>query len=104
MGHPARNPSGIGMKKQPRFQPYKAKDGWRWRLIAANGRIIADSGEAYARKSGVERAITTTIAAVGTIEQWRVVERLQASAASATRRITSRFIGGATDDDSPGHA
>lgn len=26
---------------------YKAKDGYRWRLVAANGRIIAESGEAY---------------------------------------------------------
>lgn len=26
---------------------YKAKDGWRWRIIAANGKILADSGEAY---------------------------------------------------------
>ena len=24
-----------------------AKDEWRWRLKAANGRIIADSGEGY---------------------------------------------------------
>jgi uncharacterized protein YegP (UPF0339 family) len=24
-----------------------AKGEWRWRLVAANGRIIADSGEGY---------------------------------------------------------
>lgn len=29
---------------------YKAKDGWRWRLTASNGRIIAESGEAYVRR------------------------------------------------------
>jgi len=29
---------------------YFAKDGWRWRLTAANGKIIADSGEAYIRR------------------------------------------------------
>ena len=26
---------------------YKAKDGWRWRAVAGNGRIVAESGEAY---------------------------------------------------------
>ncbi len=26
---------------------YEGKDGWRWRIVAANGRILADSGEAY---------------------------------------------------------
>ena len=29
---------------------YKAKDGWRWRLWARNGRIVAESGEAYRSK------------------------------------------------------
>ncbi len=29
---------------------------WRWRLRAANGRIIADSGEGYARRSNARRA------------------------------------------------
>jgi uncharacterized protein YegP (UPF0339 family) len=35
---------------------YLARDGWRWRRIAPNGRIISDSGEAYARKATAERA------------------------------------------------
>jgi uncharacterized protein YegP (UPF0339 family) len=29
---------------------YKAKDGWRWRLVVRNGRIVAESGEAYVRR------------------------------------------------------
>jgi uncharacterized protein YegP (UPF0339 family) len=33
------------------FSVYRAKDGWRWRLFARNGRVIADSGEAYKRKA-----------------------------------------------------
>ncbi len=33
----------------------KAKDGWRWRVQAANGRIVAESGEAYTRKRDAER-------------------------------------------------
>ncbi|WP_436926557.1 HVO_2922 family protein [Halosimplex amylolyticum] len=32
-------------------------DEWRWRLVAANGNIIADSGEGYQSKQGVERGI-----------------------------------------------
>ena len=35
---------------------YKAADGWRWRMKAANGRTVADSGEAYSTKRGAERA------------------------------------------------
>jgi uncharacterized protein YegP (UPF0339 family) len=33
-----------------------AAGGWRWRRIAANNEIIADSGEAYTRKADAERA------------------------------------------------
>jgi len=29
------------------FQIYKARDGWRWRMWARNGRLTAESGEAY---------------------------------------------------------
>jgi uncharacterized protein YegP (UPF0339 family) len=29
---------------------YRAKDGWRWRLWAKNGRIVAESGESYRSK------------------------------------------------------
>lgn len=28
-------------------ETYRAKDGYRWRLKAENGKIIAESGEAY---------------------------------------------------------
>lgn len=30
---------------------YHAEDGWRWRLVARNGRIVAESGEAYSRRT-----------------------------------------------------
>jgi uncharacterized protein YegP (UPF0339 family) len=31
---------------------YKDQKGeWRWRLVAANGRIIADSGEGYSNEA-----------------------------------------------------
>lgn len=35
---------------------YKGTDGWRWRLQARNGKIVADSAEAYARKRNAEKA------------------------------------------------
>ena len=34
-----------------------SKGEWRWRLISANGRIVADSAEGYKRKASVMRAI-----------------------------------------------
>lgn len=48
-----------------RFEVYQDKAGlYRWRLLARNGRIIADSGEGYLRKADAHRAITTTVQAV----------------------------------------
>lgn len=35
---------------------FKAADGWRWHLKAGNGKIVADSGEAYATKPNANRA------------------------------------------------
>lgn len=39
------------------FTVYQAKDGWRWRA-KRGGRIVADGGEAYTRRSGAARAVT----------------------------------------------
>ena len=41
--------------RRPKFTVYQSRDGWRWRLTAANGRIIA-TGEAHTRKADAERA------------------------------------------------
>ena len=46
--------------KTPVLEVYKAKDGWRWRLIAKNNRIIA-TGEAHTRKADAERAVRTVV-------------------------------------------
>jgi len=35
---------------------YQAEDGWRWRLRARNGRIVADGAEAYVSRSNAVRA------------------------------------------------
>lgn len=41
-----------------RFVIYPDQRGlWRWRIIAANNRIVADSGEGYANKQNAERAV-----------------------------------------------
>ena len=39
------------------FQIRKARDGWRWRLAEANGKIVAESGEAYSSKWNAKRAV-----------------------------------------------
>lgn len=44
--------------KQARFEVYPSKDGWRWRLIAANGRILC-TGEAHTRERDAYRAVAT---------------------------------------------
>lgn len=42
--------------KQPRFDVYKSADGWRWRLVAANGRILCQ-GESHTREADAFRAV-----------------------------------------------
>lgn len=46
-----------------KFQIYGAKDGFRWRAIARNGNIVAESGEAYATKFNAGRALGSFLAA-----------------------------------------
>ncbi len=41
-----------------RFHVYQDKAGqWRWRLWAANNRIVADSGEGYASRAACEQGV-----------------------------------------------
>jgi uncharacterized protein YegP (UPF0339 family) len=39
-----------------KIQYYKGKRGWCIRIIAKNGKIVADGGESYSSKSNVVRA------------------------------------------------
>ena len=49
-------------KRNPRVQFYKdAKGEYRWRLRAANNKIIAESGEGYKTLAGVKRALDTVV-------------------------------------------
>lgn len=51
----------------PHFEVYKDKGSeWRWRMIASNGRIVADSGEGYSSKSGARKAIENVQSDAGT--------------------------------------
>lgn len=43
------------MKNKPKFRYYRANDGWRWRLVAGNGKIVA-TGESHKRKTDAVRA------------------------------------------------
>lgn len=43
-------------QENPIMQVYRAEDGWRWRLKARNGRIVASSGERFDSKSNAVRA------------------------------------------------
>ena len=46
------------MSTDARFGVFQdSADEWRWRLVASNGNIIADSGEGYRSKQGVRRGI-----------------------------------------------
>jgi uncharacterized protein YegP (UPF0339 family) len=46
------------MARGARFELFEDSAGeWRWRLVAANGNIIADSGEGYTTKQGAKRGI-----------------------------------------------
>ena len=45
-----------------RFEVYRDKAGeHRWRLLFANGKIAADSGEGYTRREDAHRAIATIL-------------------------------------------
>lgn len=44
------------MKRLPKLTVYKADDGWRWNYRAPNGRVMADSGEAYRERGKCVRA------------------------------------------------
>lgn len=50
--------------KNTEIKIYKAKDGWRWRMIRSN-RIVADSGESYKRKSSLRKSLNNLLVSIG---------------------------------------
>ncbi len=51
-----------------KFTIYEAKDGWRWRLRAENGRIVADGGEAFDSQGNAQRSIANIKFWLGTVD------------------------------------
>ena len=50
-----------------RFELYKDIQGQcRWRMVARNGKVIADSAEAYASPGNVRKAVCRVIDAIST--------------------------------------
>lgn len=45
------------------FEVFPARDGFRWH-VKRGGRIIADSGEAYARRRGAIRSVSNLTSAI----------------------------------------
>lgn len=61
--------------KQPRVDYYQDEVGeWRWRIVAANGRIIVPP-ESHTRKADAERAFETAAETVDRIRQRTAHER-----------------------------
>ena len=56
--------------RKAKIEKYEAKDGFRWRLLATNGKVISDSAEAYSSSYALERAVTSVVNAfrLGVIE------------------------------------
>ncbi|HUF02839.1 MAG TPA: YegP family protein [Aridibacter sp.] len=49
--------------RKARFEIYPGRTGeWYWRLVAPNGRIIADGSQGYASKSNCRRALNKVLA------------------------------------------
>ena len=67
---------------------YRAPDGWRWRYMAHNGRVLADSGQGYSRRVDAVRGACRV---AGGDETHTVV-------LSDLRRYGQAFIWGAFDD------
>ena len=57
-----------------KIEIYKDDAGeWRWRMVARNGKIVADSGEGYRRRLGAVRAVLRLLEVVRAREV-RIVE------------------------------
>ena len=54
---------GSNMKRM-KLEIYEASDGWRWRVTARNGEIVAASSEAFTRRHGAKRNLWVVIKAL----------------------------------------
>jgi uncharacterized protein YegP (UPF0339 family) len=65
----------LPCREEGAFHVYPAKDGFRWRLVTANNRIVADSGEAYTRERDAERAARRVAAIANAAPITRIVSK-----------------------------
>lgn len=64
------------MPAEPTFELYRDNaEEWRWRLVASNGNIIADSGEGYSTKQGAKRGIESVKASAPAAPVREIEER-----------------------------
>ena len=57
------------MPAEPAFELYRDRaEEWRWRLVAENGNVIADSAEGYSSKQGAKRGIESVRRTVETAD------------------------------------
>ncbi len=59
--------------RQPRVIVYQGTDGWRWRFVAANGRILAHGGQGYTRRID---AVTASETVTGGLVECRILDSL----------------------------
>lgn len=52
--------------KRKKLITYASKDGWRWKLVS-NGRIMADSSEAYVSRWHADRALKRVVKLMGSL-------------------------------------
>jgi uncharacterized protein YegP (UPF0339 family) len=62
--------------KHPRIEIYEARDGFRWRLRAANSRVLCQ-GESHTRKRDVLRAIYTVQAYFEQLQEVFVLKEIE---------------------------
>jgi uncharacterized protein YegP (UPF0339 family) len=43
--------------RKAKIEKFQSKDGFRWRLVARNGKIIANNAEAYSSVRALNRAV-----------------------------------------------
>lgn len=61
-------PAAVVPAVQPHvytIKPHMGNDHkWYWRMVAKNGRVVADGSEGYSTKNGCLRAITRIVGAI----------------------------------------
>lgn len=67
----------MSMTRLDRVEVYKSgivRTRWRWRYVAANGNILADSGQGYTRRVDCLRGLQTVVDGVWCQVDGRVVK------------------------------